>query len=154
MHACETNQCCSRCVRVNIYCVHLEANIFSNSRCHIKMAHEKLLAEYPYLTEDLFESILVKPPFDYKDLRIVEFNVVPALKPGENYGSQIIRAAVKFTHSDVNAVQTKTFIIKANCGVSRSVDVFAKESFIFEEVIPKVEQLLRKVGIDTKIGPQ
>lgn len=93
-----------------------------------------------------------------------DFTIELALKPGENYGSQIVRAHVKYVHGDdvirskegsVTECESVSLIMKASLGTRlvRSCNVFEKEIFMFEEIIPKVEKLLRDFGVGTKMAP-
>lgn len=51
--------------------------------------------------------------------------------------------------------ESVSLIMKASLGTRlvRSCNVFEKEIFMFEEIIPKVEKLLRDFGVGTKMAP-
>lgn len=117
------------------------------------MNQTSLLRKYPWISIELFENILKNQSGQAID--VVDLNVEAALRPGENYGSQIIRATVKYKRDGSEDQSSESFIIKASLGseVVRSVNVFEKEIFMFQVIIPKVEKLLNDIGIETKIAP-
>lgn len=121
------------------------------------MTHELFLSEYPWIKIGVFEDIFRKHSFHHGLTGIIDFELTSVLKPGENYGSQILRATVQcMSDGDTNRWQ-KSMIIKASLGlgsrVVRSVNVFEKEIYMFLELIPNVERVLGNGGIETKIAP-
>lgn len=129
-----------------------------------RMSDDILIKEYPWINLDFFQQIFDQKLFCNQSIRVCDFSIALALQPGENYGSQIVRAHVKYVHGDdviitnagsVSAHKSVSLIMKASLGsrVVRSCNVFEKEIFMFEEIIPKVENLLRNFGIVTKMAP-
>lgn len=132
------------------------------------MCSNNILEEYPWITIELLEDALKGKLLSDQSISVQTFDIELALKPGENYGSQILRAYIKYVCSgdgkngagspqddESSAVKTVPVVIKASLGTRlvRSCNVFEKEIFMFNDIIPKVEQLLRAVGIHTKMAP-
>lgn len=131
------------------------------------MTCDTLLLEYPWISPDLFETALKHTLLKDQSIVVRDFRVELALKPGENYGSQILRAHIKYVCSndgetserslenDRSNFKTVSVIIKASLGsrVTRSVNVFEKEIFMFENVIPRLEKLLKDAEIETRMAP-
>lgn len=133
------------------------------------MSSNGLLDDYPWITVDLLEDALRCKLLCVESIRVRDFDVELALKPGENYGSQIVRAHIRYVcngdaetgegspqEGESSAVKTVPVVIKASLGsrLVRSCNVFEKEIFMFENIIPKVELLLREFGIATKMAPR
>lgn len=130
------------------------------------MSCELLLADYPWINIDFLKDVLRNNLSNLSTINVCDFTIKPALKPGENYGSQIIRAHVNYSFSDdvesstsipcddLLKMHTVSLIIKASLGAKlvRSVNVFEKEIFMFKEIIPKVENVLKDAGIITNIS--
>ncbi|KAJ6649181.1 hypothetical protein Bhyg_04415, partial [Pseudolycoriella hygida] len=79
------------------------------------------------------------------------YSLKPALKKGENYLSQMIRAIVDYkVNNEDNQIN---FVIKAQ--ISKAAyenDLFLREISVFKYVIPLAEELLKRVGDDTKFS--
>lgn len=104
-----------------------------------------------WLTHDYIEQAL-KSHYKDSDLRIVQLNVNPALGPGENYGGVLTRARVEFTLS-----KQSENILKQNLIVKTAIDddeltkelmepydIFNREMNLYEEVLPKLTELLKE----------
>lgn len=118
------------------------------------MSSEKdLLIKYPWIDLNLFKNIL-NNDLPVKD--ILRILVKSAVENGENFSSFLLRACVEFTINTENDIFTKQFIIKTSLGdkLIRSRDVFAKEIFIYEKIIPRIEHILRHRNIAVKLIPK
>lgn len=115
---------------------------------------------YPWITEDLLESIVRRDTLSKAIIK--QFTVRPATETGENYSSQLLRVRIDYTidgeGAETSGDQTlcKFYVIKASLGekLVRSHDVFAKEIQIFTKIIPAFEQLFRNYDIDIRFGPR
>lgn len=117
------------------------------------MNSEAILNKYSWINNELFQSFLDS---ELAKTVIESIYVQPALQNGENYSSFLIGAKVNyFNTDDPKCIHTKPFIIKASLGAQlvRSQDTFAKECFMYTEIIPKIERELRNVNIPTKMAP-
>lgn len=118
-------------------------------------ADNDLQVNYPWINKIWFEKLIRQ---DYKNNEIVKvekYSLVPALKKGENYLSQMIRAKVDYKINN-NAAKHINFVIKAqliNAPESmRQNELFSREIAVFECVIPRAEQLLKRIGDNTKFS--
>lgn len=117
-------------------------------------ADNDLQLNYPWINTSLFEK-LIRRDYTNNEVIVVEtFSLAPALKKGENFLSQMIRAKVDYK---VNSVANQiSFVIKAqlmNAPESlRQNELFSREIAVFEYVIPLAEELLKGIGDDTKFS--
>ncbi|XP_037032313.1 uncharacterized protein LOC119071531 [Bradysia coprophila] len=109
---------------------------------------------YPWINSSLFEKLLRK---DYNSDDVIEvekYSLEPALKNGENFLSQMIRARVDYrVNGSLNKIN---FVIKAQLlDEAQSIhqnELFSREIAVFKYVIPYAVELLRRIGDDTKIS--
>lgn len=116
------------------------------------MADQEVLANpHIWLNNALLERILSKPE---EPIEIKRFDVQPALVDGENYSSQLSRVSVHYV--DKNGPHLIRLIVKSSLGdkLVRSRNVFAKEIYIYQEVVPQIENLLKSSNISTKLSPK
>lgn len=116
------------------------------------MASDEIFLKYSWLNNDFFEKILSKD--EKEKINIEKFSVQPALLNGENYSSYLIKAIVDYTIGYTN--NTKQFIIKANLGeeLTRSRNVFAKEIYIYQTIIPQFENALKTANNSNRLTPK
>lgn len=105
-------------------------------------SENNLLSEYSWIDFDLFKRILNE---EFMVKNINHFDIQPALQNGDNYSSFLLRATVEYTLDDSIEMQKKHFIIKTSLGsqLIRSRDVFAKEIFMYNHIVPRIENILR-----------
>lgn len=161
------------CQTVNVYCVrslnalsseHLSSlevittavgvlYLWLNQVFFFEMAREEILGKYSWMNSALFETIL-KNPHKEDYIKIERFDVEPALKCGENYSSYLVRARVEY--SDKNGNFSKHLMIKIGLGeqLTRTRDVFAKEAYLYQEILPTMENILDAAHIPTKLAPK
>lgn len=101
-----------------------------------------LLAEYSWINFNLFKQILNKK-FTVKNIERID--IQPALLNGENFSSFLLRAIVEYTLDDSNEMHKRHFIIKTSLGsqLVRSRDVFAKEISIYDNIVPRIQNILQ-----------
>lgn len=120
----------------------------SSSNCN------DLHLNYPWINTSLFEKCIQKDHKNDDVIIIDSFTLAPALKKGENYLSQMMRAKVDYKIN--NVANQINFIIKAqllNAPESlRLNELFSREIAVFQYVIPRAEELLKGIGDDTKFS--
>lgn len=117
---------------------------------------ETINRDYPWLTRDLLENNLRKK---YEDDRIevIEFEATPALGPGENYASVVIRIHLQLRNFKTD---TMNIILKANhvredlAEAVKEMDIFGKEIYFYKEILNRVHTMLRDAGITVKLGAE
>lgn len=109
-----------------------------------------------WLTENYFLDALRKYYGDQK-LRITSLDARPALARGENYGGVLTRVTAEFVLRDGSS-QTGHYIIKTSFEsdeFSRKAmepyDIFNREMSIYEQILPKLNSLLREIGDEEQI---
>lgn len=109
---------------------------------------------YPWINKSLFEK-LIRKQHENDEITVEHFSLAPALMKGENYASQMIRAEVKYV-IDKNVMEKINFVIKAQIINAPECfgqnDLFSREIAVFQNVIPRAEALLKKIGDDTKFS--
>ncbi|EDW67152.1 uncharacterized protein [Drosophila virilis] len=105
-----------------------------------------------WLTHDYIEHALRT---HYKDdkLQIVHLELNPALGPGENYGGVLTRVRVRFTLSQQSQEeQLQNLIVKTSIDddeltkeLMAPYDIYNREMTIYEEVLPKLNELLKEI---------
>lgn len=105
-------------------------------------SENNLRAEYSWIDFNLLKRIL-NEECTVKNINCVDLQ--PALQNGENYSSFLLRATVKYIVDDSNEMQKRNFIIKTSLGsqLIRSRDVFAKEIFIYNNIVPRIQNILQ-----------
>lgn len=119
-----------------------------------------LSEHYPWLNNAFFYEILEKE-YPNEKIMVKKVHIKPALKHGENYGSQMIRATVQFAKNNRKEdIQDMRFVIKAlvineaMAKMAKDYHIFDKETIIYQKIMPAVEKLLESVGDNTKISPK
>lgn len=112
---------------------------------------QETTGQYSWLNKMLFERILYRSG---AMIKVEEFDVEPAFGNGENYSSNLIRVNVKYF--DENDIHRKQFMVKATLGekLVRSRNVFAKEICIYDEIVPRIESILKAANISIKLTPK
>lgn len=110
---------------------------------------------YPWINPSLFEKLLRQDHSSDDVIEVVKYSLQPALKEGENFSSQVIRAKVDYT-VDGNSNKQTNFVIKAQLldasQTEHQNELFAREIAVFKYVIPYAEELLRGIGDNTKFS--
>lgn len=122
--------------------------------------HENVIKNFPWINEAFFKEIL------QNDLKIcvtvTNYKLKPALKHGENYTSEMLRANVNYitaSDDDDNKIQKEiNFIIKTalrNQELKSQLDeskFFEKEIVIYRDIFPAIEKLLQTIGDNAKFS--
>ena len=93
--------------------------------------------------------------------KVVKLTVAPATVTNDHYGSVMFRTTLHFMDSEENNM-SMPYIVKMSPEMeSVKKDILGSDSFIFKteirmysETIPKMEEILRKYGDDTILGPK
>lgn len=122
-----------------------------------------IIANYPWLTSEFFTRILRREMKQPK-LKVVHVDLEVALAPGENYGSQIIRAKLRYETGIKGNTEKEhlSLIVKAKSPevnadaphVFADLKLFEKEITIYQNILPKVHALYRSIGDKTTIAPR
>lgn len=126
-----------------------ETNIESNFQIQLQR-------KYPWIDNSLFENLL-RSDFPSGNIVVKSYLLKAALGKGENYMSQMIRAIVNYTID--GAIKQINFIIKAAMSsegldenmVNERKEMFNKEIGAYDEVLTKVDELLKEIGDKTKL---
>ncbi|XP_022218899.2 uncharacterized protein LOC111071718 [Drosophila obscura] len=113
-----------------------------------------------WLTHDYLEHAL-RSYYKDEQLKIVQLQINPALGPGENYGGVLTRARIHFTLSkDPAQEQLQNLIVKTAIDddelskeLMEPYDIFNREMNIYEEVLPKLNDLLKEIDDSEPLFP-
>lgn len=120
---------------------------------------------FPWINKEFFSNILRNEYSNAKSVQILNYTLKPALKPGENYTSEMIRVKVNYAISESNDKQKIiddqreiSFIIKTKlCNEQLKADldegnIFEKEIVIYRDILPAVQKLLSTIDADLKFS--
>ncbi|KAH8330901.1 hypothetical protein KR067_008715 [Drosophila pandora] len=105
----------------------------------------------------VFEDLLKKQVPDFKETKALRAKA--ALSAGENYATVMLRVELDVETKD-NAMQTRAFMLKAphQSEAYRQIleerDIFEIERGMYLEVVPEMEQMYHKVGVEVKFGAE
>ncbi|XP_013107720.2 uncharacterized protein LOC106087277 [Stomoxys calcitrans] len=108
-----------------------------------------------WIEAKLFEDALKEAEPQFQSIE--EFKIEPALAPGENYISLMLKAefVIKLKDDSVKAV---SFMLKV-CNdsevlrkMTKEHNVFDIEAGMYRDVVPELEQILRSAGINARFG--
>lgn len=87
----------------------------------------------------------LKMKLNRDDVKIINYDIKAALKPGENYFSIAYRATVEYEIED-EGPQRASFFIKCDNDISELEDVrmFEKELEMYTEILPQIKKLSEK----------
>ncbi|KAH8414017.1 hypothetical protein KR222_001937 [Zaprionus bogoriensis] len=105
-----------------------------------------------WLTHDYVEQAL-RSYYKDNELQVLQLELNPALGPGENYGGVLTRARVRFTLSGKPEEElTQNLIVKTAIDddeltkeLMEPYDIFNREMTLYEEVLPKLNDLLKEI---------
>ncbi|XP_004537083.1 uncharacterized protein LOC101456241 [Ceratitis capitata] len=109
-----------------------------------------------WLTKDYLEHYLRAYHQDRK-LKILRWNIRPALGKGENYGGVLTRIRADYQTS-MGTVATGHYIVKTSFESDEFVqktmepyDIFNREMSVYEKVLPRLNELLREIDDNEQI---
>ncbi|XP_054725251.1 uncharacterized protein LOC129235441 [Anastrepha obliqua] len=86
-------------------------------------------------------------------LQLLSMQVQPAMGKGENYGGILTRVKAQYKLSNAQQKLEKSFVVKTSyeedpisSAIMAPYDIFNREMRIYEEVLPKLNALLREIG--------
>ncbi|KAH8343742.1 hypothetical protein KR059_006982, partial [Drosophila kikkawai] len=121
----------------------------------------KMAAAPEWLTHKYIEHAL-RSHYKDDDLTITRLQINPALGPGENYGGVLTRVRVNFklSSSKEEKEQLQNLIVKTEIDddeltqeLMAPYDIYNREMTIYQEVLPKLRDLLMEIGDTEKIFP-
>lgn len=109
-----------------------------------------------FITREYIQLILAKNFEGQSGISLVDYTIESGTKKGENFASQILRARVKYSLESA-ADEEISFVIKSKSDSSPELaellaefDVFARECFVYREILAKCSEL----DPICKIGPK
>lgn len=114
-----------------------------------------------WLTHEYIEHAL-RSHYNDEGLAITQLQINPALGPGENYGGVLTRVRVSFKLSSPKEKeeQLQNLIVKTEIDddeltqeLMAPYDIYNREMNIYQEVLPKLSDLLTEIGDTEKIFP-
>uniref|UniRef100_A0A182XXH1 CHK kinase-like domain-containing protein n=1 Tax=Anopheles stephensi TaxID=30069 RepID=A0A182XXH1_ANOST len=126
-----------------------------------RIDHDPAL-ELPLWMDREFVEHIVDTKFGVssKDKRTVRsVYVKSAAKKGDNYASALYSAKVSLHRQDADTEETLSLIIKAPpkgiaASYSLDKDMYERELYLYEQLLPAFEQLYRSKGVSVKLGPR
>ncbi|XP_023305293.2 uncharacterized protein LOC111687109 [Lucilia cuprina] len=112
-----------------------------------------------WLTKNYIEEVL---KVYHKDLtlKIEKFNIKPAFGKGENYGGFLTKAHVVYNLKNGQEQKENHFICKTSYEDDafakekmKSYDIFNREMILYEEVLPKMNDLLKEIDDMEQLFP-
>lgn len=111
-----------------------------------------------WLTKDYIETCLRSYYNDAK-LKLVKLYAKPALGKGENYGGVLTRIKAEFKSGSCKSGHKKgCYIVKTSfegdefaMKAMEPYDIFNREIKVYEELLPKLKQLLKEIGDEEQI---
>uniref|UniRef100_A0A6P4F4T0 Uncharacterized protein LOC108045506 n=1 Tax=Drosophila rhopaloa TaxID=1041015 RepID=A0A6P4F4T0_DRORH len=110
-----------------------------------------------WLNETQFEELLAANIADFS--KIVSFRVKPAMAPGENYATQMLRISIDVELTDKSAKQV-SFMMKVAHDTPQMNEMLAMANFFTSEnaayidILPKMNELYKAKGLDITFAPQ
>lgn len=114
-------------------------------------------ASCPWITFDLIENLIQRSKAD-DELKLKSFIVQSGIGKAENFCSNIFRVSATFSYG-TQTEQTQSFIVKSSLNVDEfdtindEVAYFPREIRIYNEILPKVEELLSRID-NVRIAPR
>lgn len=113
-----------------------------------------------WLNKEFFEKILRNCQQDDK-IQVLELKIAPATLTNDHYGSVMFRSIVEYSDSKSKNTLKVSYIVKMAPQIESVKKDMLGDSFVFKteirmytETIPKMEQVLRKYGDNTILGPK
>ncbi|XP_063710076.1 uncharacterized protein LOC134838469 [Culicoides brevitarsis] len=111
-----------------------------------------------WLNDDFFQSAVRSFKQD-ETITVKNLVLRPGTKPGEHYASIMFRAEVTFdsksSKNEKIMLILKTMPIEegAKMDLLKETTAFSTETRMYEEILPEMERILKKIGDETRIGP-
>ncbi|ALC47124.1 CG13659, partial [Drosophila busckii] len=109
-----------------------------------------------WLNAQFFAEVLAKYEKD-PELKVIDVKMSPATAKGDHYASVMFRAKIDYTTQ--NGTFTKSLIIKTmpeeeghKKGMLGNCKIFETEVGMYTKVLPMFEEILRKVGDETRLS--
>lgn len=112
--------------------------------------------DYPWINNEFLQDIL-RNKYQNSLLEVTEFETMPATAPGENYANIVIRVQMKLKNHDRDTLSAVFKLNQSRKDIAEVMDEFdlsVLENHLYQVVLKQVHELLRNVGIDTKLGAE
>uniref|UniRef100_A0A1A9W8G1 CHK domain-containing protein n=1 Tax=Glossina brevipalpis TaxID=37001 RepID=A0A1A9W8G1_9MUSC len=110
-----------------------------------------------WLTEQYLQKVL-SIYHDKQDLKILKFNINPALAKGENYGGNLNKVNIHYRLNNRKEVIVQNLMVKTSYENDEFIieklkpyDIFNREISIYEKVLPKLKLLLNEINDSEEI---
>lgn len=111
---------------------------------------------YPWITNKFFQKILQSDQ-NNNNIKVQSILIKAALGKGENYTSQMLRVKVTYT-TDTTTTNEYSFVVKATvpnpevAAIFKEMGLFKIEVSVYQNILPKVEKLLKSIGDNTQLS--
>ncbi|XP_013107735.2 uncharacterized protein LOC106087290 [Stomoxys calcitrans] len=108
-----------------------------------------------WIEAKLFEKVLKEVEIEFKEIK--SFKIEPALGPGENYASYMLKIEFVIKLND-DTLKHVDFMLKVGQDselyreMVQAYDVFDIEKGMYQDIIPEIEEMLMKVDIKVRFG--
>lgn len=113
-----------------------------------------------WITFDLIEDWISKCISD-REVELKTFTVDDVVGKAENFCSNIVRISATFlSDSKSSSLQTQNFVVKSSLSdasfepSNEQFNFFPKEIVVYENILPKMAELLLSIGDTTRIAPR
>ncbi|XP_065354515.1 uncharacterized protein LOC135948986 [Calliphora vicina] len=110
-----------------------------------------------WIKASLFEPVFKEIFCNFQEIN--DFKAKPALSAGENYATVMLRLEAEIEMTD-GSCESITLMLKtahdseAIKEVVKNNNVFNVETIMYQEVVPELEQLYKKAGVDINFAPK
>lgn len=112
--------------------------------------------DYPWIAKEFLENIL-REKYQNSKIQIINYDAVPAIGPGENYASVVIRIKmdlINFETDSMNAIFKVNHAREDLADAVKGMDIFGKETLFYKSILNSAHDMLRKIGISAKLGAE
>lgn len=116
-----------------------------------------------WLDQTFFEKVIRQVEKDAK-ANVINFEINPAMKPGENFASAVFRASITFNSKYTKEDKTISVIIKtkpvlgpemaAYAEILEKSPFFANEMALYGRILPDIQALLLSAGDKDILSPK
>lgn len=120
------------------------------------LSRESIKRDYSWINKELLENAL-REKYQNSKIEVIEFDAVPAIGPGENYASVVIRVHMKlknFETESLNAVFKVNHVREDLADAINEMNIFGKETLFYKSILNRVHEMLRSIGINAQIGAE
>ncbi|XP_055855056.1 uncharacterized protein LOC129918494 [Episyrphus balteatus] len=113
-----------------------------------------------WLTKDFLQEKL-RIYFKDPNLEIISMDLTPAIPKGENFGGILTRVSVEYMMRGDHEPRTGSYVVKCSfegdefaAEKMEPYDIYNREMEIYQNIIPKLNALLKEIGDTDKMFPE